>query len=127
MPQQRVVQDFNMQGDLVPTHYVLTLQPCEVNWDKPIFHYDALKPSEIDVYDLDPEVINMSIYYSDFIFNNLFPERIGINLAAIKKRIELQGYDPGIIQQFVLSAEIDEILKRLPQQRKMNILLNQGT
>lgn len=127
MPQQRVVLDFNMQGQLIPTYYVITLTPCEVNWDKPVFYYDAIKPFQIDIYDLDPEVINMSIYFSDFIFNNLFPERIGINLASIKKRVEKTGYDPGIIQQFILSAEIDEVLKRLPQEQKMNLLLKQGT
>lgn len=127
MPQQRLVQDYNMQGNLVPTHYVLTLTPCEVNWDKPIFYYDAIKPTGMDIYDLDPEVINMSIYFSDFIFNNLFPDRIGINLSTIKKRVEKTGYDPGIIQQFILSADIDEVLKRLPQERKMNFLIKQGT
>lgn len=125
MPQQRVIMDYTNEGVPFPAIYVLTFEPCEINWDKPVFYYNAIKPFKIDVDDLDIEVINMSIHFSDFIFNEMFPSRIGLNLNALKKRIAKHPLDPESIRQFILSYEIDELLSRLPQERKMSLLLEE--
>jgi hypothetical protein len=124
MPQQRLIFDYNNEGEHVPYWYLLTLEPCEINWDKPVFYYDAYKPSKIDSVDeVDDSLINMSIYFSDFIFNNLHPSRVGINLLTVRNRIEKHGFDPGIIQQFILSAELNEFLSLLPQEKKTSFLI----
>jgi hypothetical protein len=124
MPQQRLYYEF-MDSQLVPYWYVLTFQPCEINWDKPIFHFIPIAPFEyVERHEFDESLINVSIQLSDFILNPDKPERIGINLNNVKKRIEKYGVDPYVVRQFIISPpDISELLSFLPSKRRLNLLV----
>lgn len=126
MPKQRLYYEY-IDGQLVPYWFVLTLNPCEVDWDKPVFHFDLIKPLEfVERNEFDDSQISMSIYLSDLIFNNLSTERIGINLTAVKRRIEKHGMDPELFTQFVLSApEVEDFLLVLPTEYKRTMTVFQ--
>lgn len=126
MPQQRLYYDY-VDNQLIPFWYVLTYQHCELNWDKPVNYYDAIKPFEyVERGEFDETLISTSIYLSDVIFNRNFPSKIGINLQSVKKRIERHGVDPYVVRQFIISTpEINELLLVLPTDRKISFVVNQ--
>ncbi|OAK72656.1 hypothetical protein [Lederbergia galactosidilytica] len=123
MPQQRLYYDF-MDGHLMPFWYVLSFDPGEIDWDKQAFYYDAIKPFVfIERGDFDESLISMSISLSDLLFNMDFPNRIGINLKRLKRKIESHRVDPYVIQQFILSTpEINDFLMFLPARRHMEFV-----
>jgi hypothetical protein len=124
MPQQRLYYEF-MESELVPYWYVLTFQPCEINWDKLVLHFTPIAPFEyVERNEFDDSLINVSIQLSDFILKQGRPERIGINLNSVKKRIERHGVDPCVVRQFIISPpDINELLSLLPNRRKMSLLV----
>ena len=124
MLQQRLYYDF-VDGQLVPYWYVLGFQQCEINWDAPAYYYDAIKPFKfVERDEFDESLISVSIFFSDLIFNVDDQDRIGINLRAIKKRIERYQFDHTLIQQFVMSIpDVNDLLVYLPKQRKMEFVL----
>ncbi|MBY0122199.1 hypothetical protein [Bacillus sp. S/N-304-OC-R1] len=124
MPQQRLYYEY-VEKQLVPYWYVLTFSPFELNWDKHIHYYDALKPFEYTGRDeFDESIISMPIYLSDLVFNNDLPGKIGIHLSTIRKRIESIGVDPCLIRQLVLPhPELDEFINILPKELKLNTLI----
>ncbi|MBP1917222.1 hypothetical protein J2Z23_004207 [Lederbergia galactosidilyticus] len=123
MPQQRLYYEYE-NGDLIPYWYALTFDLCEIDWDKPAYYFEVIKPFEyIERIEFDESLISMSIQLADFIFNVNYPNRIGINLKSIKKRIEKHGVDPYIVQQFILSTpELNDFLMFLPQERKQDFI-----
>src|SRR5690606_30290424 len=106
--------------------YVLTFTLAQINWDKPVYYYDAIKPFEfVERDEFDESLIGVSIYLSDFIFNYESPYKIGLSLRRIRRRIERYGLDPWMVQQFVLSTpEVGDLLSVLPKQREMFFLEN---
>jgi hypothetical protein len=124
MPQQRLYYEF-MESELVPYWYVLTFQPCEINWDKLVLHFTPIAPFEfVERHEFDDSLINVSIQLTDFILNPDIPGRIGINLDNVKKRIERHGVDPYVVRQFVIfPPDINELLSFLPNQKRINLLV----
>ena len=120
MPQQRLYHDY-VDNKLIPYWYVLSFELCQINWEKSVYYYEAIKPFEfVERHEFDESLISVSINLSDFIFNYESPNKIGLNLRSIRRRIERYGLDPSLVQQFVLSTpEIEELLMMLPEQRKM--------
>src|SRR5690606_5230466 len=120
MPQQRLYHEY-VESNLIPYWYVLTFTLGQINWDKPVYYYDAIKPFEfVERDEFDESLIGVSINLSDFIFNYESPNKIGLNIRSIRRRIERYGLDPSLVQQFVLSTPgIEELLMMLPEQRKM--------
>jgi hypothetical protein len=125
MPQQRLYFE-HVNKLLIPYWYVLTFKPGEICWDKPIQFYDAITPfNHVGRDHFDSSLITNKIYLSDFIFNDYNPERFGLNLKAIRKRIEQQGIDSYVVQQFILAApEISDVLSMLPAERNIKFVLN---
>lgn len=124
MPQQRIYYDY-IDGKLMPYIYVLTFQNGEINWDKPLFEYEAIKPfKHDDIYDFDHSILTCSIFFTDFIFNNNRPLHFKLNLTSIKSRLERDYIDPYVIKQFVLGTfELQELLQLLPKERSMKLFL----
>jgi hypothetical protein len=124
MPQQRLYYEF-METQLVPYWYVLTFQPSEINWDKPVYYFTPIAPFEyVERYEFDDSLINVSIQLSDFVLNSDMPNRIGINLKNVKNRIERHGVDPYVVRQFIMAPpDINELMSLLPNQRKMSLLV----
>ncbi|WP_102274050.1 hypothetical protein [Cytobacillus massiliigabonensis] len=124
MPQQRLYYEYVNQK-LIPYWYVLTFSPSELNWDKHVFYYDAIKPFEFigrDEYDESLNVI--AIKLSDLVFNIDLPGKIGIHLNEIRKRIEKKGIDPAVINQLIIpTPELDNFVKILPEHRKINFII----
>jgi hypothetical protein len=125
MPQQRLYYEY-VDGELIPYWYVLSFQSFEVNWDKPIFYFDAIKPFEyIDRDEFDDSKVSMSISLSDLVFNYESPGRIGIRIAVIKKRLEVHKVDPYVVNQFIISVpEVNELLEMLPAEREMTLMVS---
>ncbi|MDF2534381.1 MAG: hypothetical protein K0R18_538 [Bacillales bacterium] len=124
MPQQRLYYEY-MDTQLVPYWYVLTFQPCEIIWDKPVFHFTPIPPFEyVERHEFDESLISVTIQLTDFILNPDIPGRIGINLNNVKLRIERHGVDPYVVRQFIMAPpDINEMLTLLPNQRKMSLLV----
>ncbi|MEH7521963.1 hypothetical protein V7149_01570 [Bacillus sp. JJ1503] len=124
MPQQRLYYEY-VDRKLVPYWYVLTFSSCELNWDKHVFYYNAIKPFEyIGRDEFDESIISMPIYLSDLVINGDLPDKIGLHLSTIRKRIERNGIDPYIVRQLIISAnELDEFIPLLSKERNMTLLI----
>jgi hypothetical protein len=124
MPQQRIYYEYVNQK-LIPYWYVLTFSPSELNWDKHVFYYDAIKPFEyIGRDEYDESLIGIAIKLSDLVFNRDLHGKIGIHLSEIRKRVEKNGIDPEIVHQLIIPApELDDFIKILPEQRKLNFII----
>lgn len=124
MPQQRIYYDY-INGKLMPYIYVLTFINGEINWDKPSFEYEVIKPfKHDDFYDFDSSLLTCSIFLSDFIFNDNRPHYFKLNLTSIKARLEQEYIDPYVIKQFVLGTyELQELMQLLPKERTMNLFM----
>jgi hypothetical protein len=125
MPQQRLYFEY-VDNELIPYWYVLTFQTSEINWDKPVFYFEAIKPFEyVERDEFDESKISMSIYLTDLILNDQSPKKMGINLNTIKSRLIRYKVDPGIVRQFIISApEVYDLLELLPKHRKMDLLVS---
>ncbi|KRG12986.1 hypothetical protein ACA30_16880 [Virgibacillus soli] len=123
MPQQRLYYEYE-NGELLPYWYCLTFDVGEINWEKPAYYYDAIKPLEyIERAEFDESLISMAIQLSDLIFNVDRPNRIGISLKRVKARIERHGVDPYIIQRFIISIpDLNDLLGYLPEQRQLSFI-----
>ncbi|MEC1373366.1 hypothetical protein P9D39_03450 [Heyndrickxia oleronia] len=121
MPQQRVYHEY-VNEKLIPYWYVLTFKSFEINWDKPIHYFDVIKPFEYFERDqFDESIITFSLYKTDFLLNADFPNKLGINLKSIKKRLTVEGIDPQIVHQFIVPIpDVDEVLNLIPNKRKIN-------
>ncbi|MEH7392448.1 hypothetical protein [Bacillus sp. JJ1474] len=124
MPKQRLYYEY-IDRQLVPYWYVLTFSSCELNWDKHVFYYKAIKPFEYTGRDeFDETIISMPIYLSDLIINGELPDKIGLHLSTIRKRIESVGVDPYLVRQLILPHPLlDGFINLLPAERKMNLLI----
>ncbi|GIN88523.1 hypothetical protein J6TS2_49090 [Heyndrickxia sporothermodurans] len=127
MPQQRLYHEF-INGKIVPYLYVLTFKPCELNWDKPEYYFNVIKPFEHFGFDeFDDTLNNASIYLGDFIINKSYPDKIGINLNLVKKRILNYGVDPYVIRQFIAHVlNIEEFLNLIPNERKLSFCVGRS-
>lgn len=125
MPQQRVYFEY-INEELVPYWYVLTFQPCEINWDKPVLYFEVIQPFEyIERWEFDESLLSTSIYLSDLIINPVSPTELGIDLRSIKNRILKHGVDPDVILQLIIQfPDIDDVLQLMPNERKMNLILS---
>ena len=125
MPQQRVYHEY-VNEILVPYWYVLTFKPFEINWDKPVHYFDVIQPFEhIERDQFDESIISFSINKADFLLNNDYPGKLGINLKSLKRRILQECIDPDVVQQFIVPIpDIDEVLNLIPNERKLSLLLN---
>jgi hypothetical protein len=125
MPQQRLYFEY-VDNDLVPFWYVLTFKYGEVNWDNDVFYFTPIQPFEyVERYEFDESLIAVTIFYSDFVFNTSYPEKFGININSVKKRIERHGLDPDIVRQFIISIpDINDLLSMLPTERKLTLLVS---
>lgn len=123
MPQQKLYYDY-INGELVPYIYVLTFQPCELNWDNPVFYFDAIAPFEYtEINDFDDSLISMSISISDLIKNTSYPNQLGIHLEKVKQRIMNHQVDPYVVTQFIIpTIEIEEMLQLLPNTRQSSFM-----
>lgn len=124
MPQQSLYYEY-VEKQLIPYWYVLTFSPLELNWDKHIHYYDAIKPFEYTGRDeFDQSIISMPFYLSELIFNNDLPGKIGLHLSIIRKRFESEGVDPYLVRQLILLPhELNEFIEILPKERKINFLI----
>lgn len=124
MPQQRLYYDY-VDNQLIPYWYVLTFEYGGINWDKPVYYYEAYKPFEfIERHEFDDSIITTSISLADLIFNKHKPGQIGLNINAIKEKIFRYGVDPWVVRQLLLpSHEIGELTSMLPGERQMNLVL----
>ncbi|MBS4172075.1 hypothetical protein [Bacillus sp. FJAT-49736] len=124
MPQQRLYHEY-INEKLVPYLYVLTFNSSELNWDKPVFYFDLIKPIEfIGLDHMDDSVISISIYQSELLINPSYQNKLGVHLNSVKNRILKHGVDPCVIQQFVLPVvDLNEVLSFLPNERKMEFLI----
>jgi hypothetical protein len=125
MPQQRLYYDY-AEGELIPFWYVLTFKPCEFDWEKHVYYFTFIAPFEfVERHEFDESLINVSIQHSDFIINPDHPNRIGININSVKKRIEKHGIDPYVVSQFIMSTpDLNEFISLLPRQRKMSLMVS---
>jgi hypothetical protein len=124
MPQQRLYFE-HVNKLLIPYWYVLTFKPGELYWDKPIQFYDAITPfNHVGRDQFNSSLITKRIHLSDFIFNDYNHERFGLNLKTIRRRLELNGVDPYVVQQFILAApDISEVLSMIPNERRLDLFL----
>lgn len=125
MPQQRLYFEY-VNKLLIPYWYVLTFKKGEINWDNPVHFYDAITPFNHVERDLfDSSLITIRIRSSDFVFNDYYPEKVGLNSTLIKSRTEQQGIDPDVVQQFILpTPEINDVLSMIPKERIMNFVFS---
>ncbi|KYD03489.1 hypothetical protein B4102_3407 [Heyndrickxia sporothermodurans] len=125
MPQQRVYHDY-VNEKLVPYWYVLTFKPCEIDWDKPVYYFDVIKPFDyIERDQFDESIITFSLKISDFLVNKNYTNKIGINLIAVKKRIQNNFIDPDVVHQFILPyPDVEEILHLVPNTRMLEYQIN---
>ncbi|MGE6260914.1 hypothetical protein ACQKCU_24060 [Heyndrickxia sporothermodurans] len=125
MPQQRVYHEY-VNEKLVPYWYVLTFKPCEINWDKSVHYFEVIKPFEyIERDEFDESIITTSLSISDFIVNQDYLEKLGLNLKAIKKRLYLERVNPEVINQFIVPIlDVEEVLNLVPNERKVVSLIN---
>ncbi len=123
MPQQRLYYEYE-NGELIPYWYTLTFEMGEINWDKPAYYFDAIKPFEcIERSEFDESLISISMQLSDFIFNVNSPNRLGISLRRVKNLIERHGVDPCVVQRFILSTpELNDLLAYLPMKRQLSFI-----
>ncbi|MCJ8008942.1 hypothetical protein ACFFF5_21245 [Lederbergia wuyishanensis] len=119
MPQQRLYHEF-VGNQLIPYWYVLTFDYREIDWNKALYFYEAIWPFEfVERDEFDDSLISYPIYFSDFIFNNLSPNKIGINLKRVKKRMQMDNTDPCIVNQLIVPTyELIDLLHFLPSERK---------
>ncbi|QVY60976.1 hypothetical protein [Cytobacillus gottheilii] len=124
MPQQRLYFE-EINKLLVPYMYVLTFKPTEIKWDKPVHFFDAITPfNYVGTEKFNENLNSAAIYFSDFIFNEVIPDRFGLNLVSIKKRIHDHGVDPYVINQFILPTnEISKVMSVIPKENNKSILL----
>jgi hypothetical protein len=122
MPKQQLYYEY-IDGELIPYWYVLCFQSCTLNWDKPIFYFDIIKPIEyVERDEFDETKISMSISLTDLVFNYDSPGKVGIRLSAIKRRLERHKVDPYTVNQFILSVpEVNELLELLPHERELTL------
>lgn len=125
MPAQNLYHDY-IEGNLVPYLYVLTFQPCELNWDKPIYYFNLIKPADYYDYEhFDESIISANIYLSDLVINQDKRGEIGIHLNSIKNRIMKYGIDPDVVRQLILpTSELSEFLFLLPNERKIEFQIS---
>lgn len=125
MPKQRVYYDY-VNEELVPYWYVLTFNNNEVSWDKNVFFFDAIAPFEYlnrDQY--NDSLISVSVYMSDFIFNENQPHRIGIDLCNVSKRVLKYDVFPSEVKQFIIPIpDINEVIKLLPNRKIQSFIIN---
>ncbi|MDH5160386.1 hypothetical protein [Heyndrickxia oleronia] len=121
MPQQRIYHEY-VNEKLVPYWYVLTFKPFEISWEKPVHYFDVIKPFKyIERNQFDESIITFSLYITDFLINADYPNKLGINLKSIKKRLTVEEIDPEIVHQFIVPIpDVDEVLNLIPNKRKIN-------
>lgn len=124
MPQQRVYYEY-VNAKLIPYWYVLTFKPCEIKWDKPVLYFDVIPPFEfIERDEFDESINSVSIFLSDLIINDSYPNKLGIYLKRLKERIKQYGVDPYVVQQFIMQVpDVDEVLNLMPNKRKMSFIM----
>jgi hypothetical protein len=124
MPQQRMYYEY-VDNQLVPFWYVLTFKYGEVNWDNQVYYFSPIQPFEyVERHEYDESLIAVTIFFSDFVFNPSYPEKFGINISSVKKRIEKHGLDSDIVHQFIISIpDINDLLSMLPTERKLSLLV----
>jgi hypothetical protein len=125
MPQQRMYYDY-VDDQLVPFWYVLTFKYGEVNWDNHVFYFTPIQPfNYVEREEFDESLISVTIFFSDFVFNPSYPEKFGINISSVKKRIERYSLDPDIVHQFIITLpDINDLLPMLPTERKLSLLVS---
>ncbi|GAA0313555.1 hypothetical protein GCM10008967_00030 [Bacillus carboniphilus] len=130
MPNQAIYQEY-VNETLVPYCYVLTFETGEINWEKTVFYFEVIEPTvyyEREFY--DESIISTSIFLSDLIVSDAHPDKLGLYLPNIKKRINDFGVDPYLVTQFVIpTQDISEVFQLLPNSRnffKGGSLIDQG-
>jgi hypothetical protein len=119
MPQQRLYYE-DVDEKVIPYWYVLTFKPGEIDWNKDFYFYTPIAPFRyIERDNFNDELPYTQIYYFE-LFRDV-TERLGIDLFSIKQRMKIE---PSVFRQFVVQIpDIDEVLKLLPKERKMTLLL----
>lgn len=124
MPQQRLYHEY-INEKLVPYLYVLTFKPCEIDWEKSVLYFDLIKPFEyVGIDQIDNSIVSISIYQSELLKNPSLPNKLGIYLNSVKRRISQHCVDPYVVRQFVMQInDMDEVFSYLPNERKMEFLI----
>ncbi|TCJ01333.1 hypothetical protein [Cytobacillus praedii] len=114
-----------LDGELSPFYYVLKLFKGEVDWDKHTFYFDLMVPIRSEVYsEIDDNLINYGVHISELIINKDYPNKLGINLSALKRRISFDIHDPSVIEQFLLYApDVMGIIGEFPRVNRMEYML----
>ncbi|WP_313804718.1 hypothetical protein [Cytobacillus sp.] len=114
-----------VDGELSPFYYVLKLFKGEVDWDKHIFYFDLMVPiKSVEYSEIDENLINYGVHISELIINKDYPNKLGINLSALKRRLSFDIHDPSVIEQFLLYApDVMAIIGHFPQVNRMEFIL----
>jgi hypothetical protein len=115
-----------VDGELSPFYYVLKLFKGEVDWDKHTFYFDLMVPIKSEEYsEIDETLINYGVHISELIINKDFPNKLGINLTALKRRLAFDIHDPSVIEQFILYApDVVSVVGELPSIQRMEFMIN---
>ncbi|MFE8697930.1 hypothetical protein ACFYKT_16435 [Cytobacillus sp. FJAT-53684] len=124
MPKQYLDYQY-VDGELSPFYYVLKLFKGEVNWDKHVFYFDLFPPIKSEEYsEIDESLINYCVHASELIINKDYPNKLGVNLKALKKRLAFDIHDPSVIEQFFLYApDVISIVGEFPTEYKMGFMI----
>lgn len=115
-----------IDGELSPYYFILKLFKGEVDWDKHTFYFDLIAPIKSEEYSkIDETLINCGVSMADLIINKEYPNRLGINLNSLKKRLSFDVHDPSVIEQFILYVpDVKEIIGQFPQKHRMEFTVS---
>lgn len=110
MPKQILDYQY-VESNLIPYYFIIKLYPSEINWDKNVFYFTLTTPiKSIEYSEVDEDHISCSLSPSELIINTDYPDKLGINVKALRRRVDRQLHDPNVIEQFILYVPDVEIL-----------------
>lgn len=114
-----------VDGELSPFYYVLKLFTGEVDWDKHTFYFDLMVPIKSEEYsEIDENLINYGVHISELIINKDYPNKLGINLNSLKKRLSFDVHDPSVIEQiFLYAPDVLSLIGQFPTENRLEYML----
>lgn len=105
----RVYYDTDVEGNLFPLWYTLE---GPINWDDPTLFFFATAPFDrIGSIDFDDGLIGCSVHAGEMIVNQYKPDQLGVNLEAVRHRIN-QFIEPEKVERLIFQvSDIEEILQ----------------
>lgn len=115
MAEIKVYYDYH-EGKLVPLWFVFKFKPGEIDWSKSRINFRVDAPFQrMNTEDFNQSARGVSVIDSDLTLNALKPGYFGVDLQAVRKRVEKQGFEVDELEQFVIQvSDIEELMQMNP-------------